>query len=188
MVAPGSTQSPSSSNQGTPTSSTTALNDIRNKPLPPGENGMSRAPQGNPIHPSPQGTPNTAPSGGNFIPSQSGMGGVSGQGGAGGPATPTRGHGIPGVVISPSSGNAPVRSLTAMIYQTRNHYFVCVSLVSHSNDQTAHSTSWCCGDYAWRPCSTKTGTKIRCFRSVDINAKGRARRHPNAKATTLFKI
>ncbi|KAK3171386.1 Serine/threonine-protein phosphatase 2A 56 kDa regulatory subunit delta isoform [Lepraria neglecta] len=107
LVAPGSTQSPSSSNQGTPTSSTTALNDTRNKPLPPGENGMSRAPQGNPIHPSPQGTPNAAPSGGTFIPSQSGMGGVGGQGGAGGPATPTRGHGIPGVVISPSSGNAP---------------------------------------------------------------------------------
>ena len=38
------------------------------------------------------------------------MGGVSGQGGHGGPATPTRGHGVvPGVVISPSSGNAQVR-------------------------------------------------------------------------------
>ena len=57
------------------------------------------------MHASPQGTPNAAPSGGPFIPSQSGMGGVSGQGGHGGPATPTRSHGVvPGVVISPSTG------------------------------------------------------------------------------------
>ncbi|KAK0510472.1 hypothetical protein JMJ35_006904 [Cladonia borealis] len=118
LVGPGNAQSPSSSNQGTPTSSTTALNDTRNKPLPPGENGTSRAPQSSAMHASPQGTPNAAPSGGPFIPSQSGMGGVGGQGGHGGPATPTRGHGVvPGVVISPSTGTqhaAPPGAMEAM--------------------------------------------------------------------------
>ena len=36
---------------------------------------------------------------------------IGGSGGPGGPGTPTRaGHGVvPGVVISPSAGNAPVR-------------------------------------------------------------------------------
>ncbi|MCJ1279880.1 Serine/threonine-protein phosphatase 2A 56 kDa regulatory subunit delta isoform [Puttea exsequens] len=105
----GSTHSPNTSNQGTPTSSTTAVNDTRNKPLPPGENGSSRGPYGNPAHASPLSSPNAAPPGGPFVPSQSGMGPTGGPSGPGTPATPTRqGHGVvPGVVISPSSGNAP---------------------------------------------------------------------------------
>ena len=68
------------------------------------------------MHASPAGTPNAAPSGGPFMPSQSGMGG---QGGSGAPGTPTRsGHGIaPNVVISPSSGNAPVRLHTGFLLE-----------------------------------------------------------------------
>ncbi|MCJ1453515.1 hypothetical protein MMC28_003862 [Mycoblastus sanguinarius] len=106
LVAPGNTHSPSSSNQGTPTSSTTTVNDTRNKPLPPGENGSSRAIQANSIHASPQGTSNAAPLGSSSVPPQSGL---SGMGGHGGPGTPTRpGHGPPpNVVISPSPSNAP---------------------------------------------------------------------------------
>lgn len=64
----------------------------------------------NAMHTSPAGTPNAAPMGGPFIPSQSGMGGLGGPGGIGGPGTPTRGGhgGAPSVIISPSQGNAPV--------------------------------------------------------------------------------
>ncbi|KAK4696113.1 serine/threonine-protein phosphatase 2A regulatory subunit B', partial [Lecanoromycetidae sp. Uapishka_2] len=109
LVPVGSTHSPSTSNQGTPTSSTTAVNDTRNKPLPPGENGPSRGSHNNPTHASPLGTPNGPPTAGPFVPSQGGLGGMGGPGGPGGPGTPTRsGHGVvPGVVISPSTGNAP---------------------------------------------------------------------------------
>ena len=106
-----SNHSPSSSNQGTPTSSTTNVNDTRNKPLPPGENGLSRGSQGNPVHQSPQTTPNAAPSGGPFVPSQPGHTSSGGPGGPGGPGTPTRHGSVPGVVISPSQGSATVGCL-----------------------------------------------------------------------------
>jgi len=75
---------------------------------------MSAPGHGSGVHASPQGTPNAAPTGGPFIPSQSSMNQMGGQGGPGGPNTPTRsGLGMaPSVVISPSSGNAPVRVKT----------------------------------------------------------------------------
>lgn len=70
------------------------------------------------------GTPTGVPTGGPFIPAQSGHGGGGIHGTLGGPATPTRGpHGMaPSVVISPSAGgNAPVCcSLRRMVLASPN--------------------------------------------------------------------
>ncbi|KAG8529875.1 uncharacterized protein KY384_005356 [Bacidia gigantensis] len=108
-TAIGNANSPNTSAHGTPTSSTTTLANSINKPLPGGENGISAHGHGPNLHASPQGTPNSAPTGGPFAPPlHQGQSGGSGAG-PGGPGTPTRsGHGAPpNVIISPSSGNAP---------------------------------------------------------------------------------
>jgi len=99
--------------------------------LPPGENGSSRGSLSNAIHASPQSTPNAAPSGGPFIPSQSSHGGLSGPGGSGGPGIPTRAsHSVvPGLVISPSSGNAPVRLMVLFLTQSDPSLIHMLSLI-----------------------------------------------------------
>ncbi|MCJ1233167.1 Serine/threonine-protein phosphatase 2A 56 kDa regulatory subunit delta isoform [Varicellaria rhodocarpa] len=106
----GHAQSPVSSNHGTPTSSTTTLNDMRNKPLPPEENGSISNRHGNSLHASPQGTPNGIPRGESpFVPSQPLIGGLALPGSNGGPGTPTRSGQLlaPSVIISPSAPHIP---------------------------------------------------------------------------------
>ncbi|MCJ1258641.1 Serine/threonine-protein phosphatase 2A 56 kDa regulatory subunit delta isoform [Lignoscripta atroalba] len=105
---PGHVQSPVSSNHGTPTSSTTALNDMRNKPLPPGENGQAGAVHGNSLHSSTQPTPSVLSPTQPFIPSQHGLAGIGSQG-VSGPGTPTRQGQMlaPSVIISPSAPHIP---------------------------------------------------------------------------------
>ncbi|KAL9615130.1 MAG: hypothetical protein Q9167_000448 [Letrouitia subvulpina] len=108
LTALGSTHSPNASNQATPTSSSTTLaNDVRNKPLPPGEDNTGTSGHLNAQRPSPQGTPNSLPSGPTpFIPSQL-AGAQMAAGAPGGPGTPPRPvhQTPPSVVVSPS--NAP---------------------------------------------------------------------------------
>ncbi|MCJ1467493.1 Serine/threonine-protein phosphatase 2A 56 kDa regulatory subunit delta isoform [Pseudocyphellaria aurata] len=104
-INPGAnSHSPSSSNHGTPSSSTTAVNDIRNKPLPTGENGPASSILSNSIHPSPQATSNAPPANQPFLPSQGAMG-MGLQGNPGGSVTPTRPGNMPtpSVVVSQSS-------------------------------------------------------------------------------------
>ncbi|KAI4179269.1 MAG: hypothetical protein L6R41_007935 [Letrouitia leprolyta] len=109
LTPSGSTHSPNASNQATPTSSSTTLvNDVRNKPLPSSENGPPASAHAPPHHPSPQGSFGAmAPGQPPFVPSQ--LGGAPMAGGNGGPATPTRApHPTPpSVVVSPSAPHVP---------------------------------------------------------------------------------
>ncbi|KAI9722970.1 MAG: Serine/threonine-protein phosphatase 2A 56 kDa regulatory subunit delta isoform [Candelaria pacifica] len=103
-------QSPASSNHATPTSSQTALiNDPRNKPLPPGENGPGPAGHTNSVLPSQPGLPSALTPGQQFLSQQSNISGVGAPVGVGGPGTPTRqGQALaPSVVISPSAPHIP---------------------------------------------------------------------------------
>ncbi|KAA6406506.1 MAG: phosphatase 2A regulatory B subunit [Lasallia pustulata] len=106
----GHIQSPTSSNHGTPTSSTTTLNDIRNKPLPPGENGPAGSGHGLSVNASPHsGMPSSLLPGQPTLPSQPNVGSMSSQAGNGGPGTPTRQGQLvaPSVIISPSAPHIP---------------------------------------------------------------------------------
>ncbi|MCJ1443342.1 MAG: Serine/threonine-protein phosphatase 2A 56 kDa regulatory subunit delta isoform [Stictis urceolatum] len=102
-------QSPNSSAQGTPTSSTTALNDSRNKPLPPSETTLGSNAHAGGVYGGSQGTPGSGPQSGSFQQSQHAMGGAGQQAGGGGAGTPTRQGQImaPSVVISPSAPHVP---------------------------------------------------------------------------------
>ncbi|MCJ1310370.1 Serine/threonine-protein phosphatase 2A 56 kDa regulatory subunit delta isoform, partial [Agyrium rufum] len=103
------TQSPASSNHPTPTSSTTNVNDTRNKPLPPDDGNSAR--YGSPQYNSPVVTPNGMPApGGPFVPSQHSLSSLgSSSNSLGGPGTPTRTGGLlaPSVIISPSAPHIP---------------------------------------------------------------------------------
>ncbi|KAL8906882.1 MAG: hypothetical protein Q9207_001737 [Kuettlingeria erythrocarpa] len=111
LTPSGSTHSPNASNQATPTSSSTTLvNDVRNKPLPSSENGPPAPGHTNPHHPSPHGSFSAVPTGqAPFVPSQLGGGPVPQGGGVGGPGTPTRApHPTPpSVIVSPSAPHIP---------------------------------------------------------------------------------
>ncbi|KAI9781228.1 MAG: Serine/threonine-protein phosphatase 2A 56 kDa regulatory subunit delta isoform [Peltula sp. TS41687] len=111
-VGSGSTlaQSPSSSNQPTPTSSTATLVDPRNKPLPPGETGIPASNHLSPNH-SPQHAPvNPINVNQHVLHQPSGlgppMGASSGPGLLGTPAR-TGGPIAPSVIISPSAPHVP---------------------------------------------------------------------------------
>lgn len=116
----GHTQSPTSSNHGTPASSTTALNDIRNKPLPPGENGPAGSAHGPSVSAAPQpGMPSSLLPGQPTLPSQPSVARMNSPAGNGGPGTPTRQGQLvaPSVIISPS---APVSALSSAYLQLYN--------------------------------------------------------------------
>ncbi|KAI9822660.1 MAG: Serine/threonine-protein phosphatase 2A 56 kDa regulatory subunit delta isoform [Pycnora praestabilis] len=105
----GHAQSPASSNHATPTSSTTTLNDPRNKPLPPGEGGSSGGGHLNSVLPSQPGLPNALIPGQQFLAQQANTGGVGATTSQGGPGTPSRQSQTlaPSVVISPSAPHIP---------------------------------------------------------------------------------
>jgi serine/threonine-protein phosphatase 2A regulatory subunit B' len=87
----------------TPSSSTTALNDSRNKPLPPNDGGASNAATTSPALQPQSGSINSLNPGHTIAAPDrfNSMGGVSPS--AGGPGTPSR-HGLPpSVIISPSA-------------------------------------------------------------------------------------
>ncbi|KAI9818241.1 MAG: Serine/threonine-protein phosphatase 2A 56 kDa regulatory subunit delta isoform [Thelocarpon impressellum] len=103
---PGRAQSPAGSGHGTPTSSTTALNDGRNKPLPAGDSvptGSGHANQAHSPHPSALNPLAPGPQG---MPQQQQFGGMHS---LDPPGTPTRqgGQMAPSVVISPSAPHIP---------------------------------------------------------------------------------
>ncbi|KAK2766546.1 hypothetical protein FQN52_008167 [Onygenales sp. PD_12] len=100
--APGT--SPANSNHGTPTSSTTTVNDVKGKP---GMQGDSGAPAGAIHNAQPQ---TNAPQGSQqFMPQAQNAGGLSGQMPANGPGTPIRQQQplAPSVIISPSAPHIP---------------------------------------------------------------------------------
>ncbi|KAH0565407.1 Serine/threonine-protein phosphatase 2A 56 kDa regulatory subunit delta isoform [Trichoglossum hirsutum] len=101
----GHAQTPASSNHPTPTSSTTTLNDSRNKPLPPNENG----PAGGGSHTSQASA--QAPFLGPMSTSltQHHIGNIGAPGVLGGSSGPARhgGHLPPSVIISPSAPTTP---------------------------------------------------------------------------------
>ncbi|KAI9864727.1 MAG: Serine/threonine-protein phosphatase 2A 56 kDa regulatory subunit delta isoform [Vezdaea acicularis] len=101
-------QSPASSNHGTPTSSTTTLNDVRNKPLPPGDNNQPAAPNNHLSQPHTIPPSHLNP----LAPNQSALpqahNGVSAMPNSSGSTTPMRqGPLAPSVVISPSAPHIP---------------------------------------------------------------------------------
>ncbi|CZR69070.1 probable serine/threonine protein phosphatase 2A [Phialocephala subalpina] len=109
------TSSPSQSNSAreaaqspitTPSSSTTTLNDPRNKPLPPNDGGASNANTSSPALQPQSGSINSLNPG--HIGGQDRFNGMSGGPPAGGPGTPNR-HGQlpPSVIISPSAPHIP---------------------------------------------------------------------------------
>ncbi|MCJ1328932.1 Serine/threonine-protein phosphatase 2A 56 kDa regulatory subunit delta isoform [Thelotrema lepadinum] len=106
----GPSQSPASSHHGTPISSSTTVNDLKNKPLPPGDAGAGAGGHSNTSFTSSQSSSNSlAPANSSFM-QQHGIGSLSpGSGGSGGPGTPTRQSGLmaPSVVISPSAPHIP---------------------------------------------------------------------------------
>ncbi|KAI9891239.1 MAG: Serine/threonine-protein phosphatase 2A 56 kDa regulatory subunit delta isoform [Vezdaea aestivalis] len=99
--------SPAGSNHGTPTSSTTAVNDVRNKPLPPGDNTSSSSSGHLPSHTSQPGSINHLTPGppGMIQPMVGSSSGTLGSNSS--PGTPQRqGPIAPSVVISPSITHA----------------------------------------------------------------------------------
>lgn len=103
------------------------MNDIRNKPLPPGENGPTNLNIPNSVH-LPLGTPNAPASGQAFLPSQLSVG-TGSQGNIGGTNQPTRLSNVappPSVVVSQSSDSGlPVsvnlRNAEALAVMFRPH-------------------------------------------------------------------
>ena len=155
------TQSPISSNHGTPTSSTTTLNDPRNKPLPPNENNASGNLHGMSLHPSPQATQNVlSPGGQPFLPSQHSLGSLAPSGTAGGPSTPTRGTQLlaPSVIISPSAPvgsnpnahSAPSQRPVSIPFSCIYSFRVSLYTQDIDVDLIAYSATRCRRNNAWR--------------------------------------
>ncbi|KAI9846326.1 MAG: hypothetical protein M1837_004179 [Sclerophora amabilis] len=115
----GRAQSPASSNQGTPNSSTTALNDSRNKPLPPGENAPGSTGSVGPSHPSQSGSLNSMLPNQQASPQSHGMNTLGSMGPQGNVGTPTRpvGHMTPSVVISPSAPYGLLGKTSSDVFQ-----------------------------------------------------------------------
>ncbi|KAI9834534.1 MAG: Serine/threonine-protein phosphatase 2A 56 kDa regulatory subunit delta isoform [Sarea resinae] len=103
----GHAQSPANSNHGTPTSSTTTLNDARGKPLAQGDGAVTGNNGINPAHGGQAGLSSSLSGGPQFVPQQQTAVGVSGP--PGGPSTPSRqGQPLPpSVIISPSAPHIP---------------------------------------------------------------------------------
>ncbi|KAM5478361.1 serine/threonine-protein phosphatase 2A 56 kDa regulatory subunit delta isoform [Microsporum canis] len=100
---PGQTLSPAGSNHGTPTSSTTAVNETKSKPTSSPDNGATA---GLTLHHNAPVLPSGVPNQQHYLPQQQHLGG---QMPGNGPGTPTR-QGLPmapSVVISPSAPHIP---------------------------------------------------------------------------------
>lgn len=157
-MSSGHTQSPISSNHGTPTSSTTALNDLRNKPLPLNDNLSSGNLHGSSMHPS-QGASNAlTPGGSSFLPSQHSLGNLAPPNAAGAPSTPTRQGQLlaPSVIISPSApvgANPNAHSAPSQRPVGTSSFTLCLPLCVGMNGITdntflAYSPSRCCRNNA----------------------------------------
>lgn len=92
----------------TPSSSTTALNDSRNKPLPPNDGGLANATHSSAALQPQSGSINSLNPGQNTLGAPDRFNAMGGSPSAGGPGTPNR-HGQlpPSVIISPSAPHIP---------------------------------------------------------------------------------
>lgn len=129
-----------------------------NKPLPPGENGMSAPGIGGGAYASQQGVPNAGTAGGPYM-SQSGVGGLGSQGSQSGPGTPTRGgqNAAPSVVISPSAGGTAPVCRTSITQPLQSLFILNPRLPTY----LAHPTSRRSRNHAWRLGPSSTWAKVR---------------------------
>ena len=129
---------------------------MRNKPLPPEENGSISNRHGNSLHASPQGTPNGIPRGESpFVPSQPLIGGLALPGSNGGPGTPTRSGQLlaPSVIISPSAPVCTDYSSTFHVLKSQLRGLPYLPPVIfrelYLREALAYTTSWSCRNHAW---------------------------------------